>query len=463
MSFLTNHTVVQVDSGSDRLIALFRILLSLFIGLTYHFLLDPDPEYRVMAYVIIAIGLVHGIATYIGSRFGQITLFRSSYATSFVDGIAIALWLVATGFLSSPYYPLWYLSIFLVAARYPVAETGASAIFYLLLYESILILDPDKGLTTLDVVVRMGFIPLSGMLGMYVSAIFKDKLKDRQQVIAAEMELKRMNEELEQRVRERTAELQVMHDDITDSINYANRIQHAILPDSRELDEYFTASTVVYLPKDIISGDFYWSHRYHDLTFVAVVDCTGHGVPGALMSMIGNNLLNQVIIEHRETDEGRILTEMDRELERLLKRDRSINYINDGMDMSLCIIDSKKKTLSFAGAQQSALFINKDGMRELESTKLTIGGLGTGEPKKFNVTTLDYTAGDRVYMLSDGFQDQFGGPKGKKFFRKNVIALIESLQVRPLAEHGHYLQKEFLAWKGQEMQMDDVTIVGLEL
>src|SRR5690606_8133689 len=163
-----------------------------------------------------------------------------------------------------------------------------------------------------------------------------------------------------------------MHDDITDSINYANRIQNAILPDQNELQELFSSSSVMYLPKDIISGDFYWSHRHGDLTYVAVVDCTGHGVPGALMSMIGNNLLNQVIIEHRETGPGRILTEMDRELDRLLKRDRSINSINDGMDMSLCVIDRKKKTLSFAGAQQSGLFIGKDGMLELDSTKLTI-------------------------------------------------------------------------------------------
>jgi serine phosphatase RsbU (regulator of sigma subunit) len=463
MSTSENHAVKEKLHAAERHISVLRVLFSGFSAVVYHLFIDADPRYVTLAYTIIFGGISYSLFMLFAEPYKRFALFRSSYFTTLADGLTTALWIIATGWMSSPFYLIFYLSIISVAARFSAIETAVSTVVYLLLYAVIFFYDDGAGLQAAELITRMGFIPLAGILGMYFSNEIMDQLRDKLRITKAEADLQRINEELEQRVQERTAELQVMHDDITDSINYANRIQNAILPDHKELQELFSSSSVLYLPKDIISGDFYWSHRNGDFTFVAVVDCTGHGVPGALMSMIGNNLLNQVIIEHRETEPGHILTEMDRELDRLLKRDRSINSINDGMDMSLCVIDRKKHTVSFAGAQQSGLFIGKDGMRELDSTKLTIGGLGTGEAKQFKVTTLSYAEGDRLYLLSDGFQDQFGGPKGKKFYRKNVVKLIESMQSRPLSEHCPALQKEFIRWKGPEMQMDDVTIVGVEL
>lgn len=449
--------------AAERHISVLRLLFSMFSAVVYVLFIDADPYYAPLAYTIILAGIAYSLFFLIAEPYRRFALFRSSYFTTMADGLTTALWIIATGWMESPFYLIWYLSIISVAARFSAIETAVSTVFYLVLYALIFMYDEGTGLVVAELITRMGFIPLAGILGMYFSNEIMDQLRDKLRIAKAESELQMANDELEERVRARTAELQVMHDDITDSINYANRIQNAILPDKSELMDFFRSSTVVYLPKDIISGDFYWSHRHGDHIYVAVVDCTGHGVPGALMSMIGNNLLNQVIIEHRETEPGRILTEMDRELDRLLKRDRSINSINDGMDMSLAVIDSRNGTLSFAGAQQSALFINAEGTHELESTKLTIGGLSTGEPKRFTVTTLPYAEGDRLYLLSDGYQDQFGGPRGKKFYRKNLVRLIESLQQQPLAEHGPFLQKEFQKWKGSEMQMDDVTIVGVEL
>ncbi|MCF8257513.1 MAG: SpoIIE family protein phosphatase [Flavobacteriales bacterium] len=463
MSNAQNDAVKEKLHNAERHIAVLRLLFSAFSAVVYYLFIDADPRYVPLAYTIIFAGLSYCMFVLVAEPYRHYALFRSSYFTAIADGLTTALWIIATGWMSSPFYLILYLSIISVAARFSAIETGVATIFYLLLYAFIFMYDDGPRLEVAELITRMGFIPLAGILGMYFSNEIMDQLRDKLKIARAETELQKVNEELEQRVQERTAELQVMHDDITDSINYANRIQNAILPDQKELADFFTASSVVYLPKDIISGDFYWSYRRGDLTYVAVVDCTGHGVPGALMSMIGNNLLNQVIIEHHETEPGRILTEMDRELDRLLKRDRTINSINDGMDMSLCVIDRKQGVISFAGAQQSGLFINSDGMTELDSTKLTIGGLSTGETKRFKVSTLPFAPGNRLYLLSDGFQDQFGGPQGKKFYRKNVVSLIGSLQSRPLAEHGPELQAEFVQWKGQEMQMDDVTIVCVEL
>lgn len=458
-----NSVVREKLHAAERHIAMLRVLFSVFSAAVYWLFMEPDPSLTVLANVIIFGGISYSVFVLYVEPYRRFRFFRSSYFITLADGVTTALWIVATGWMESPFYIIWYISIISVAARFSALETGVSAVLFLLLYSLIFIYDPENHLQAYELITRMGFIPLAGILGMFFSNEITEQIRDKMRLSKAEADLQMVNDELEQRVRERTAELQVMHDDITDSINYANRIQHAILPDQKELEECFTASTVLYLPKDIISGDFYWSHRYYHLTYVAVVDCTGHGVPGALMSMIGNNLLNQVIIEHRETDAGRILTEMDKGLERLLKRDRSINSINDGMDMSLCIIDRKKNTVSFAGAQQSGLFIAQNGLQELESTKLTIGGLSTGGTKKFPVSTIPYSKGDRLYLLSDGFQDQFGGPKGKKFYRKNLVRLIGSMQSRPLGDHGALLHKAFHEWKGHEMQMDDVTIVGMEL
>jgi len=449
--------------AAEQHIAVLRLLFSMFSAVVYLLFIDADPSYTKLAWAIMIGGNAYSLYFLIFKPYKKVSMLKTSYFTALADGAITALWIIATGWMESPFYLVWYLSIISVAARFSAAETAVSTIVYLGLYAVIFMYDKDSNLEAAELITRMGFIPLAGILGMYFSNEITDQIRDRIRITRAEAELQKAHAELETRVQERTAELQVMHDDITDSINYANRIQNAILPDGKELQDLFKASSIVYLPKDIISGDFYWSHSHGNLVFIAVVDCTGHGVPGALMTMIGNNLLNQVIIEHKETDAASILTEMDRSLDRLLKRDKQTNSINDGMDMSLCVIDRSSHTITFAGAQQGGLYYHQGEVTHLESTKLTIGGLSIGGEKKFLTTTLPYVAGDRVYLLSDGYQDQFGGENGKKFLRKNLLKHISSLQTVPLQEHGPELQQAFLAWKGSEMQMDDVTIVAFEL
>jgi len=463
-SKLSEHEAVKSKlENAERHISVLRLLFSMFSSVVYVLFMDGNPEYARLAWFIILFGNAYSIFSVLVRPEKRFALFRSSYFNTLGDAAFTSLWIIATGWMESPFYLIWYLSIVSVAARFTALETGISTVLYLICYALIFHFDSSPGLEASELITRMGFIPLSGILGMFFSTEISDQLRDKLRLAQAEAGLQRANEELEERVRARTAELQVMHDDITDSINYANRIQNAILPDGSELAHCFRDCTVVYLPKDIISGDFYWSHRNGDVTFVAVVDCTGHGVPGALMSMIGNNLLNQVIIEHGHSDPAVILSEMDKGLDRLLKRDRTVNYINDGMDMSLCAIDHAAGTLTFAGAQQSALFLSAGTPSELPSTKLTIGGISTTEQKVFIATNVAFAPGDRLYLMTDGFQDQFGGDKGKKYYRKNLIRLIGSLQPKKLSEHGRILTEEFQKWKGGEMQMDDVTIIGVEL
>jgi len=463
-SKLSEHEAVKSKlENAERHISTLRLLFSLFSSVVYVLFLDADPEYAHLAWFVIIFGNGYSILSLVFRPERRFPIFRSSYVNTIGDAAFTSLWIIATGWMESPFYLIWYLSIVSVAARFTALETAISTVVYLICYALIFHFDQGPGPEAAQLITRMGFIPLSGILGMYFSNEISDQLRDKLRLAHAEAKLQLANEELEERVRARTAELQVMHDDITDSINYANRIQNAILPDGKELAHCFRDCMVVYLPKDIISGDFYWSHRSGDITFVAVVDCTGHGVPGALMSMIGNNLLNQVIIEHGESDPAIILSEMDKGLERLLKRDRIVNSINDGMDMSICVIDHAARTITFAGAQQSALFFSDGEASELPSTKLTIGGISTTEHKSFTATQVPFRPGDRVYLMSDGFQDQFGGPKGKKYYRKNLIRLIGSVQMRKLSEQGGILTDEFRKWQGHEMQMDDVTIIGVEL
>jgi serine phosphatase RsbU (regulator of sigma subunit) len=458
-----NEAVKSKLENAERYISTLRLLFSLFSTVVYVLFVDADPAYTSIAWFVIIFGNGYSIISLIFRPERRFPILRSAYVNTIGDATFTSLWIIATGWMESPFYLIWYLSIVSVAARFTALETAISTVVYLICYAFIFHFDQGSGPEAAQLITRMGFIPLSGILGMYFSNEISDQLRDKLRLAHAETKLQRANEELEERVRERTAELQVMHDDITDSINYANRIQNAILPDGKELAHCFKDCMVVYLPKDIISGDFYWSHRRGDITFVAVVDCTGHGVPGALMSMIGNNLLNQVIIEHGENDPAIILSEMDKGLERLLRRDRIVNSINDGMDMSLCVIDHMTRTITFAGAQQSALFISDGEVSELPSTKLTIGGISTTEHKSFTAKRVHFQQGDRVYLMSDGFQDQFGGPKGKKYYRKNLIDLIRSIQSKRLSEHGGILIDEFRKWQGEEMQMDDVTVIGVEL
>lgn len=264
------------------------------------------------------------------------------------------------------------------------------------------------------------------------------------------------------------------NEDITDSINYAKRIQRSMLPKEEELDEILQEHFVLYLPKDIVSGDFYWATRIRltpegkasehskELTVVAAVDCTGHGVPGALMSIIGNTLLNQTIKNRNINSPAEALDFLNNELPKNLRAGKG-EVIRDGMDMTMCAIDFSTYAVNFAGAN-NPIFIVRDGViGEVKADKQPVSGSTDEIKKPFTNHVLQFKKSDLIYLFTDGYADQFGGPKGKKFKYKPFQELLLRNSKLPMHEQKIALEKAFSDWKGDLEQIDDVLVIGIRM
>jgi serine phosphatase RsbU (regulator of sigma subunit) len=249
---------------------------------------------------------------------------------------------------------------------------------------------------------------------------------------------------------------------ITASINYASRIQQALLPDLNEIAGLSEKCFILYLPKEIVSGDFYWFNRSDDKLIAVVGDCTGHGVPGALMSMLGISFLESIVNNRRLKDSGQILDELRKEVQRALHQKGSREEAKDGMDISLCIIDSTKNKIQYSGANNNLYLIRKGELIEYIADKMPIGILEDADPC-FRRNDIDFVSGDIIYMLSDGFADQFGGPDRKKYKTPALRTLLTGIHNLPLIQQKQKLEKEFNEWKGTNQQIDDVLILGLRL
>jgi ligand-binding sensor domain-containing protein/serine phosphatase RsbU (regulator of sigma subunit) len=267
---------------------------------------------------------------------------------------------------------------------------------------------------------------------------------------------------LEEKVEERTAEvvmksmeIEEKNRDITASIRYAERIQRAMLPRENTFDETF----VLFMPKDIVSGDFYWMYDNGDLQFIAVCDCTGHGVPGAFMSIIGHNSLNKIVREYGITRPSAILDQLNNEVLKAL-RQRNEETINDGMDMALIAFDKRKFSLDFAGAYNPLYIVRKGEVFIYRGDRFPIGMTAIGDKKNFSNQNVDIRPGDMIYLCSDGYADQFGASDGKKFRTGKVKKLLSEICDLPICEQKTRLQKEILDWKGNKEQVDDILFIG---
>lgn len=250
--------------------------------------------------------------------------------------------------------------------------------------------------------------------------------------------------------------------DILDSINYAKRIQSAILPANDLVEKLLPDHFVLYKPKDIVSGDFYWIGENGSKVLIAAVDCTGHGVPGALLSMIGHNALNKVVNQDGLTKPAEILAAMHREVVATLGQDGRTD-LKDGMDVSLCAYHKATGMLEFAGAYNPVFIVRKNNsLEELKGDRHAIASAGAAE-KGFTNHQVQLEKGDAFYLLSDGLSDQFGGKDGKKFKVSRFKGLLTSVHGHPMSEQRRVIERAIEEWRGSLEQIDDIMVIGVRI
>jgi serine phosphatase RsbU (regulator of sigma subunit) len=307
-----------------------------------------------------------------------------------------------------------------------------------------------------------------------LSAKTLEQEREKQKIIEAQKEF------LEIQVAERTSELSQKNLEITDSISYAKRIQTAILPPIENIEAVLPESFILYKPKDIVSGDFYWFHVYQglgveskekksntdsDRIFIAAADCTGHGVPGAFMSVISAEKLTEAV--KSTSDVSEILSTTNRGIKKALRQSDREGSTRDGMDIALVNIianGSGGVTLSYAGANRPLWIIRKSdnsGLIEIKATKTAIGGL-TGDDQKFEKHTLELNKGDVFYIFSDGYADQFS-PQDKKLMTRKFKEIILSVQSKTMKEQKEFLDSFIDEWKANMEQTDDILVIGVRI
>jgi len=307
-----------------------------------------------------------------------------------------------------------------------------------------------EGAKVIDAPAFLILTPL--LLNAYlISEFFKTRNKAEKQIAMQQAELARNHEELAQKNKDTVA-----------SINYASRIQQAMLPTEETVLRSIPLSFILYKPRDIVCGDFYWFHEIDQDSYIIIcVDCTGHGVPGALMTMIGNSILNQVIIDGNITGPASILAELDTRISGTLKQQKQkTDLVQDSMDLSLIKVDKKKKEFIFCGAKRPVIYLHDNELSEFKGNKHTLGGLS--EEKKFEEIKQSYSEDDVIYIFSDGFADQFGGNDSKKFMIKQFRELLIAIHKLPMPEQKKRLENELNSWKRDNSQTDDILVIGIK-
>lgn len=303
---------------------------------------------------------------------------------------------------------------------------------------------------------------IGGFLLIFIIAVIWRQSTERKKVNVALNQQKQEIESKNVALNEANQEIELKNKDITDSIRYARRIQEAILPELEFITTFGRSGFVLYKPKDIVSGDFYWMAKKGELLLFAAVDCTGHGVPGAFVSIVCSNLLSQAVNEHRFHHPNDILNDVNARLSVTLRQRVDESKVRDGMDIALCCLNTTTGLLSFAGAFNPAWIIRNKELIELKADKFPVGNFEDEDLRVFARQEIQLQKGDRIYVFSDGYSDQFGGPMGKKYKRVQFVNFLQRIQQYPLAEHKGLLEREHLAWKGDLEQIDDIVVMGVE-
>lgn len=296
--------------------------------------------------------------------------------------------------------------------------------------------------------------------GHYKEAVAAYKAYDQLQLEQNTKQLQNVYKMKNDQINRQKVVIEKIHEEIKDSIRYAQRIQNAILPSVSSLGTSSDAF-VLYKPKDIVAGDFYWIQQLDDTLLFASCDCTGHGVPGAMMSVVCYNALNRAVREFELQEPGKIL---DKTREIVLKEfEMSDSDVKDGMDIALCSLSQSTLKLSFAGANNPLWIIRSgsDDIEEVSADKQPIGQ--TYRPFPFTTHNLNLKQGDTLYIFSDGYADQFGGDRGKKFKKSNFKQLLLSIQHEPMTRQKEILDQTFERWRGELEQLDDVCVIGVKV
>jgi serine phosphatase RsbU (regulator of sigma subunit) len=262
-------------------------------------------------------------------------------------------------------------------------------------------------------------------------------------------------------IEKQKVELEIRDKNITDSLIYAQRIQEALLPSEDYFRRRFKDSFILFRPKDIVSGDFYWIGEKGNKIFVVGADCTGHGVPGALMSMIGLEIIEKTINEDNIEKPSAILAVMNRGLEKTFSREKNIGtIIRDGMDIGICVIDKEKKKVEYSGAFFPLYLIRDNSLVEIKGDKLIIGMNPQGI--SYTVNEFDLKKDDILYIFSDGYVDQFGGNENKKFMYRRFRYLLTTIHRFPMNDQKSILEDNIRTWMGRNPQLDDMMVIGFK-
>jgi serine phosphatase RsbU (regulator of sigma subunit) len=299
------------------------------------------------------------------------------------------------------------------------------------------------------------FILYSALLLAFVYLVVMSQTRS---LIKTRKLLKDKQQALDQ-IEKQKIELEIRDKNITDSLIYAQRIQEALLPSEDYFRKHLKDSFIFFRPKDIVSGDFYWIGEKSEKVFVVAADCTGHGVPGALMSMIGLEIIEKTINEDNIEEPPAILAVVNKGLEKTFAREKNIGtIIRDGMDIGLCIIDMKRKKIEFSGAFFSLYLIRDNTLIEMKGDKYIIGMNPVGKPYTLNL--IDLKADDILYLFSDGYPDQFGGTENKKFMYRRFRYLLMTIHNFPVDDQKTILEENMRTWMGKTPQVDDMMVIG---
>lgn len=273
---------------------------------------------------------------------------------------------------------------------------------------------------------------------------------------AAEKNLKRSNKQLKLQ----REELELKNRDILEGIEYARQIQNTILTDSEVLGKFFADSFVLNLPKEIVSGDFFWLHRQEHKLIIAVADCTGHGVPGAFTSIISNMVLNEIVAVNTALQPSEILSKLHQRIIHIFKMNENNAHSHEGLDIALCMIDFENDHLQFAGAGRPLILVRNHELKLLKGTNQSVGGFISLDEINYKTHEVSLEDGDMIYLFSDGYADQFGGTSGTKFSSKRFHQQLQLMAPQNCTQQYTNLLQQHTDWKMEYNQLDDILVLG---